>query len=110
MEGELSLRLTEIVELRSQLDAARAEKDNALAEAATLRAAAAAPATETAVPDPTAPGPSGQQDSTEARIVAAVAAIDVIHVGISKATRDYTACSPAKRLHTSVLFPCGGVA
>ena len=74
MDGELSPRSAELVELRSQLDAARAEKDNALAETAELRAAAAAPATETAVPDPAAPGPSGQQDSTEARIVAAVAA------------------------------------
>ena len=72
MAGELSRRSAEIVELRSKPDAATAERDNALAEASALCAAAAAP--DTAVPDPAAPGPSAQQDSTEARIVAAVAA------------------------------------
>ncbi len=37
-------------------------------------------------------------------------AIDVIHVGISKATRDYTACSPAKRLHAPNTDVLSGVA
>ena len=35
---------------------------------------------------------------------------DVIHVGISKATRDYTACSPAKRLHAPNTDVSSGVA
>ncbi len=53
--------------------AERAEKTNALAKAAELRAAAAVPAPETAAPEPAAPGSSAPQDPTEARIVAAVA-------------------------------------
>ena len=72
MDGDLSPRSAEIVELRSQMTAERAEKDNALAVAAELCAAALA--IETAVPDPAAPGPSAQQDPTEACIVAAAAA------------------------------------
>ena len=36
--------------------------------------------------------------------------IDVKHVGISKATRDYTACSPAKRLHAPSTDVLSGVA
>ncbi len=36
--------------------------------------------------------------------------IDVKHVGISKATRDYTACSPAKRLHAPNTDVLSGVA
>ena len=36
--------------------------------------------------------------------------IDVIHVGFSKATRDYTACSPAKRLHAPNTDVLSGVA
>ena len=46
MEGDLSPRSPEMVELRSQLAMERAEKTNALAEAAEIRAAAAVPAPE----------------------------------------------------------------
>ena len=51
----------------------RAEKSNAQAEAAELRAAATAPAPEPAASEPAAPGSGAQEDPTEARIVAAVA-------------------------------------
>ena len=67
MAGELSPRFAEIAELHSKLDAATAERENALADASALRAAAA-------TPDPAAPGPGAQPDFVEARIVAAIAA------------------------------------
>ena len=73
MEGDLSPRSAEIVELRSQLAMERAEKTNALAKAAELRAAAAVPAPETAALEPADPGSSAPQDPAKARIVAAVA-------------------------------------